>query len=100
MKETLRNSVIVCYDVRDPRRLRRTHETLLGYGDPLQYSVFLCHLSRAERLLMETALSGVVDLSEDTVHIIDLGPAAGSGLRRIRALGRKHLPAVERHRII
>jgi len=82
-----RNRFVVCYDVRDPARLRRTHQTMLGYGDPLQYSVFLCELSRAERILMELALRRVVALREDSVIVIDLGPARGVAAKRIVELG-------------
>lgn len=46
---------LVCYDVRDPGRLRRTHKLLKGYGASLQYSIFRCRLSirQLERLRWE-----------------------------------------------
>jgi CRISPR-associated protein Cas2 len=84
-----RHRYVVCYDVREPKRLRKTHQTLLGYGDPLQYSVFVCDLSAAERVLMEEAVRRVVALPEDSVVVIDLGPAEGVAKHRIRALGQK-----------
>lgn len=95
-----RNRFIVCYDVREPTRLRRTHTTMLGYGDPLQYSVFLCELSRAERVLMETSLRRVVSLREDSVIVIDLGPARGTGAKRIVRLGTGPIPRPERGIVI
>jgi CRISPR-associated protein Cas2 len=100
MIDTQRHRFVVCYDVREPKRLRKTHEKMLGYGDPLQYSVFVCDLSLAERLLMEEALTQVVKLPEDWVHIIDLGPARGRALKRIRSLGSRPLAAPNRHRIV
>lgn len=100
MIDTQRHRFVVCYDVREPKRLRKTHETMLGYGDPLQYSVFVCDLSQAERLLMEEALSRVVKLPEDWVHIIDLGPARGLALKRIRSLGSRPLPAPKRYQVV
>ncbi|MDR7579566.1 MAG: CRISPR-associated endonuclease Cas2 [Armatimonadota bacterium] len=93
-----RNRYVVCYDVREPKRLRRMHRTMLGYGDPLQYSVFVCDLSATERILMEDAVRQVVRLSEDSVVVIDLGPAEGVARRRIRQLGEKRL--VERDRCV
>ena len=86
-----RNRYVVCYDVREPKRLRRMHRTMLGYGDPLQYSVFVCDLSATERLLMEDAVRQVVRLAEDSVVVIDLGPAEGLARRRIRQLGEKRV---------
>ena len=91
-----RNRFIVCYDVRDPARLRRTHTTMLGFGDPLQYSVFLCELSRAERVLMETSLRRVVSLAHDSVIVIDLGPARGTAAKRMVRLGAGPIPRSER----
>jgi len=84
-----RNVYLVCYDIREPRRLRKTHQTMLGYGDPLQYSVFVCDLSPLERVLMEEAVRQVANLQEDSVVIVDLGPAEGMAKRRIQVLGQK-----------
>lgn len=95
-----RHRLLVCYDVRDPRRLRRTHQTMLGYGDPLQYSVFLCELSPAEQVLMEEALLKVVRVSEDSVAVIDLGPARGLAARRIRTLGTALLTTRHRYKVV
>ena len=46
---------LICYDVRDPGRLRKTHKLLKGYGMSLQYSIFRCRLStrQLERLRWE-----------------------------------------------
>lgn len=87
-----RHRYVVCYDIREPARLRRTHDTMLGFGDPLQYSVFVCDLSSAELVLLEAALRRVVKLAEDSVLFIDLGPASGIARRRIRSLGQAALP--------
>lgn len=95
-----RHRVLVCYDIRDPVRLRRTHQAMLGYGDPVQYSVFLCELSPAEQVLMEEALLEVVRVSEDSVAIVDLGPARGLASRRIRTLGTALLPERRRYKIV
>lgn len=95
-----RHRYVVCYDVREPQRLRRTHDVMLGYGDPLQYSVFLCDLSAAELVMMEAALRNVVKVTEDSVMVIDLGPAAGVARRRIRTLGQGSLPEPTRATIV
>jgi hypothetical protein len=38
---------IVCYDIRQPKRLIRVHRHLKKWGVPLQYSVFLVQASAA-----------------------------------------------------
>lgn len=73
---------------------------MLGYGDPLQYSVFLCELSPAEQVLMEEALLKVVRVSEDSVAVIDLGPARGLAARRIRTLGTALLTTRHRYKVV
>jgi CRISPR-associated protein Cas2 len=86
----IRHRLLVCYDIRDQARLRRTHEAMLGYGDPIQYSVFLCDLSGAESALMEAALRRTVNQAQDSVIFVDLGPAEGIARNRVRRLGLPH----------
>lgn len=100
MGNTARRRLLVAYDVRDAERLRRTHATMLGYGDPLQYSVFLCDLSPTEQALMESALLRVVSAGVDSVIIVDLGPSARGSDRRIRTIGTAVLPRRERYRVV
>lgn len=95
-----RHRMLVCYDVRDPARLRQMHVAMLGFGDPLQYSVFLCDLSGTERVLLEMAVLRVISLVEDSIAIVDLGPASGSGSKRIRSLGVGRVPEVRRYTIV
>lgn len=77
----VRHLLVVAYDVREPARLRRTHQTMLGFGDALQYSVFTCQLSPTERVMLRQALSEVINTKEDRVVVIDLGPSEGASER-------------------
>lgn len=86
-----RTQYIVCYDIRDPKRLRLTHKLMLGYGNPLQYSVFLCELSRPERLVMEQRLREVTNQRDDSIAIIDMGPLSRRSRNRIYFLGKGKL---------
>lgn len=36
---------LVCYDVRDPTRLRQCARHMEGYGERMQYSIFRCWLT-------------------------------------------------------
>ena len=40
--------IVACYDISNNRRRTRLHELLLGYGTPVQKSVFECDLTRAQ----------------------------------------------------
>ena len=57
----MRNRFLVCYDVSDSNRLARTYRKMNGFGDPVQYSVFICDLSPKERVLLEEALTEVLN---------------------------------------
>lgn len=87
----MRRNYIVTYDVRDPKRLRKVHRICKGYGQHLQYSVFECDLSDAEKVEMTARLSEVMHLAEDQVLFIDLGPVAARGERTIAALGQSYI---------
>lgn len=69
----MRRCYLVCYDVRNPRRLRRTHKVMKAFGEAWQYSVFYCVLKDIDRVRMENALREEVNLGEDQVLIVDLG---------------------------
>lgn len=86
----MRIRYIVTYDITDARRLRRVHRTMRGYGEALQYSVFSCDLSPAERVLLVEALTPLINHREDQVLLIDLGPADGRGRESIESLGRAY----------
>ena len=88
----MRNRYIVAYDVSDGKQLRRIFKKMHGFGDALQYSVFACDLSSRERVIMEEALTEIIDLKEDRVIIIDIGPAEGRGENVVRTLGRQTKP--------
>lgn len=83
----MRHRYLVCYDITEPKRLQRTFKKMNGFGDPVQYSVFLCDLSPKELVLLEEALTELINLKEDRVLIVDLGPVEGRGQECIRTLG-------------
>ncbi|MDN5797029.1 MAG: CRISPR-associated endonuclease Cas2 [Intrasporangium sp.] len=68
-----RRRYLIAYDIAHPRRLRLTCKVMEGYGDRLQYSVFLCDLSGAELAQWERDIRPVLNLGEDSIVVIDLG---------------------------
>jgi CRISPR-associated protein Cas2 len=86
-----RRRYLIAYDIADPVRLRRICTIMEDHGERLQYSVFLCDLSLAERAELEEAVVRIMNLAHDSVVQIDLGPAGAPAW--IRALGRpRRLP--------
>jgi CRISPR-associated protein Cas2 len=68
-----RRRYLVAYDIRDDRRLRNVATCVEGYGERIQFSVFLCDLSDQEAVLLRGDVEARIKPSEDSVMIIDLG---------------------------
>lgn len=73
-----RRRYLIAYDISDPKRLRKVIKVMESFGERLQYSVFLCDLSEAERALWETEIRGVIHHIEDSIVWIDLGALAAA----------------------
>ena len=83
----MRNTYIVCYDIADDKRLRRVFKICKDFGQHLQFSVFECDLTPAEKLQFEEKLVTEIKREEDQILFIRLGPAEQRGQREITALG-------------
>ena len=75
----MRSVFLVCYDVADDKRLRKTYKKMRGFGDPVQYSVFRCELSPTEKQLMKESLWAILNWNDDRVMLVDLGPVGARG---------------------
>jgi CRISPR-associated protein Cas2 len=62
---------LVSYDIRDPKRLRRTAKKMCGYGERIQFSLFRCRLGEREVERLRWELKKIV-APEDDVLIIGL----------------------------
>jgi len=69
----LRNKYLVSYDISDEKRLNRVFNKMKGYGEPIQYSVFICNLSLKEKVMMISALKEIINNREDSIIIIEIG---------------------------
>ncbi|MBL8747294.1 MAG: CRISPR-associated endonuclease Cas2 [Phycisphaerae bacterium] len=69
----MRRCYLVCYDIRDPKRLRRVHKCMKAYGEGWQLSVFYCTLKAIDRVRLENDIRAIMNMKEDQVLIVDLG---------------------------
>ena len=83
----MRNTYIVCYDVADPKRLRRVLKVCKDFGQHIQFSVFECDLTVSEKLQFQEKLAAEIKREEDQVLLIRLGPAEQRGQREITTIG-------------
>lgn len=85
-------STMVCYDICDPKRLRKVYEVCRGYGEHVQYSVFRCELSERRRATLVAKLDALLDHNEDQVLFIRVGKPEGRAKTAFEALGRPYRP--------
>ncbi|MDE0212155.1 MAG: CRISPR-associated endonuclease Cas2 [Boseongicola sp.] len=89
---------IVTYDISDSKRWRRVFNTMRGFGEWLQLSVFQCRLSRRRRAELETRLRDLVKVGEDHVLLIDIGPTDRTDIA-VMSIG-KTFSTIERNAVV
>lgn len=85
-----RRRYVVTYDIIDDRRRDRVHRCLLGFGDWVQQSVFICELDDREWVMLRAKLAACIDHLRDQVLVIDVGPASVDHHAVIRSIGRDY----------
>ena len=68
---------LVCYDVRDDKRLRRCARHMEGYGCRVQYSVFRCWLTAREAERLRWELTEKLDPADEVLLIPLCGRCVG-----------------------
>ncbi|MCW5830746.1 MAG: CRISPR-associated endonuclease Cas2 [Deltaproteobacteria bacterium] len=89
----MRRCYLVCYDIRDPKRLRRVHKAMKGYGEPWQFSVFFCVLKNIDRVRMQTDLETEMNQRDDQILVIDMGGDEEAARNAAVVLGQSMKPA-------
>ena len=62
---------LICYDIRDPKRCRKAHKLLKGYGESIQYSIFRVRLNQRDREQLRWKLEQIL-ADEDSLLIAGL----------------------------
>jgi len=88
---------MVCYDISDPKRLRRAAKTLENFGLRIQKSFFQCEISRPMRKTLETALLEVIDTEQDYLYFY---PLCDDCTRRAITLGTGEVVRLEPFEIL
>jgi CRISPR-associated protein Cas2 len=70
---------LVCYDVHDPKRLRKCARHMEGYGERVQYSVFRCWMGKREVERLRWELTELL-APDDEVMLIPLCPSCVGGI--------------------
>ncbi len=80
---------LVMYDIREPGRLRRVHDVAVDFGERLQYSVYICDLTRQELVALRKQLRSKMNQRDDSISIFDLGPLEHRHKIKAEHLGRR-----------
>lgn len=89
----MRRRYLVSYDVSDDRRRTRMFELLHGYGDHVQFSVFLADLTAQELVELRTRLRELMNEREDQVLIVDMGQETRPLTEMLEVLGKPYTPS-------
>jgi CRISPR-associated protein Cas2 len=71
---------LVCYDVHEPARLRRTAKVLEGAGQRMQESVFRCWMTPSQMHRLRWELTEILE-PVDEVLLIPLCPRCVAGMQ-------------------
>lgn len=82
-----RRRFLVAYDIRDAKRLRKVHKAMKGFGEPLQYSVFICDLDAMEKISMVQVVGDIIEHRIDSVAIVELGELNSPTSERFEFMG-------------
>ncbi len=63
---------MICYDIADPKRLKKASHTLEDYGIRTQYSFFQCEISNEKAKELIKILLSIVDEKKDSLFIYPL----------------------------
>lgn len=91
--------LLVAYDVSSDARRDRVATALQGYGERIQYSVFLVDGRPADFVRLQVTLKGLIDPNTDRVLLCDLGNVARAR-RMINYLGRDPVLTGDRDALI
>jgi CRISPR-associated protein Cas2 len=76
---------VVAYDVASPKRWRRVQKAIRRLCRRSQLSVFVCRGTPARLARLEGTLRRELDLAEDRLMILDLGPV-GSAAEKLKSI--------------
>lgn len=88
----MRKRYLIAYDVADDKRRNTVFKTLMGNGDHVQFSVFLCELNDAELARVKGELSEALNHRRDQAIILDLGPTESDLAAKLRCIGKRYEP--------
>jgi len=85
-----RTRYLVCYDIADPKRLRKVAKSCESYGSRIQYSVFECPLDSLRYQQMRAELDELIHHDNDQILFVSLGLETSKNTFRIESIGQPY----------
>jgi CRISPR-associated protein Cas2 len=101
-RRTITNNrrVYLCsYDIADDKRRAKLFELLKDHGEHVQYSVFLCSLTKSEMKHLSAVADKIINQNEDQLLVVDIGADDIDWATQLSCIGKIWTPQV-RSRII
>lgn len=99
-KITNNRRIYLCtYDVADDKRRAKLFELLKDHGEHVQYSVFLCSLTRSEIKRLSAVADEIIHRDQDQLLLVDIGADDIDWTTQLSCLGKIWTPQV-RSRIV
>ena len=65
----MEKNMLIGYDITSPKRLAKLYKSLHNYGIPIQYSLFLCNLTKTGLRDCVKMINSIIDAKSDDVRI-------------------------------
>lgn len=70
----MRTLYLVCYDIAEPKQLKKVHKATIAYAIGGQKSFYECWLTPTELESLFLKLTSEIDITTDRIHIFQLDP--------------------------
>ncbi len=88
---------MICYDITDSKRLRKTAKVLENYGIRIQKSFFQCEISKGMLDILIKNILDSVDVSKDKLYIY---PLCNGCLKNVKFDGTGDMAKIETFEIL
>jgi CRISPR-associated protein Cas2 len=95
----IRKRYLFSYDITEDKCRNKVFKTLMGQGDHVQYSVFMCELNDKELQVVIGRLSELINSREDQILVFDMGSTERELDRFVSTIG-QDLEVAQRVQII
>ena len=90
----MRRRYVISYDVAEDKRRTKLFELLQGYGERIQFSVFLADLTRQDVIILRGKVRELLNEGEDQCIFVDLGRESRPLEQSLEVLGKPYHPPV------